>query len=98
MASLTNRFTQIKTDVTKIKNALSVVAAVPRLYRERITPRQAEEKVRWLLETRVERFLELARVQIYERPDSPYLKLLNHAGCNFPTYTRKSCATDLRKL
>jgi hypothetical protein len=31
----------------------------------------------------VERFLELVRSHIYERPTSPYLPLLRHAGCEF---------------
>jgi len=33
------------------------------------------------LETREQRFLELVRTRIYNEPDSPYAKLLRHAGC-----------------
>ena len=80
MASLKDHYYQLKSDLNKFKNAL---AAVPGIYRERVTLRQAEEQIKWLLETRVERFLELARLQIYERPDSPYLRLLKHARCDF---------------
>ena len=83
MASLKERYALIKSDITKFKSDLAVIATLPRLYRESISPQEAEEKIRRLLETRVQRFLELARLQIYERAGSPYLKLLKHAGCDF---------------
>ena len=83
MITVKGRYHQLKSDVTKLKNALAMVAAVPGIYRERVSPQQAEDRIKGLLETRVERFLELARSQIYERPESPYRKLLQHAGCEF---------------
>ncbi len=43
----------------------------------------AEEKIKRDLERREENFLEVARTQIYERRESPYLKLLRPAGCEF---------------
>lgn len=49
--------------------------------RVRMTIPEAEEAVSRALEDRDERFLELARPQIYGRPGSPYLRLLDHAGC-----------------
>jgi hypothetical protein len=60
-----------------------LAAALPRFFRERITLRQAEEKIKRLVETREERFLELVRSEVYERPGSPYIPLLKYAGCEF---------------
>lgn len=57
--------------------------ALPEFFRERITLHQAEEEIKRALESREERFLELTRSQIYARPNSPYLKLLKIAGCEF---------------
>lgn len=83
MARLKDRYYQLKSDINKVSSSLAALVAVPRLYRERISLRQAEEQIQWLLDTRVERFLELARSQVYNRPESPYLRLLKHAGCEF---------------
>jgi hypothetical protein len=82
-ASLGVSYERLRSDATKVRNVLAVAAALPRFFRERITVQQAEEETKRLLATRVERFLELVRQQIYERPDSPYLRLLKHAGCAF---------------
>jgi hypothetical protein len=44
---------------------------------------RAEEEIKKAFDHREERFLELVRNQIFERPTSPYLKLLRLAGCEF---------------
>jgi len=74
---------QLRSNLSKIKSTLALAAALPRFFRHPITVQQAEEEIKKLLDTRVERFLELARTQIYARPASPYLRLLKHAGCDF---------------
>ena len=79
--SLKTHCQQLRSDLSKIKSTLALAAALPRFFRHPITVQQAEEEIKRLLDTRVERFLELARTQIYECPGSPYLKLLKHAGC-----------------
>ena len=81
MASLKENYRQVKSELRSIKRTLVLAAALPRFFRHPITVQQAEEEIKRLLDTRVERFLELARTQIYECPGSPYLKLLKHAGC-----------------
>lgn len=50
-------------------------------YSEPLTVAAAEENVRRALADREERFLDLARRQIYGRPGNPYAELLRHAGC-----------------
>ncbi len=52
-------------------------------FRERLTLQEAKQQIAKALEGREERFLELARREIYARPSSPYLKLLRVAGCEF---------------
>ncbi len=81
MASLKENYRQVRAGLGRIKSALVLAAALPRYFRHPITVQQAEEETKRLLDTRVERFLELVRTQIYDCPGSPYLRLLKHAGC-----------------
>ena len=83
MAGLKKHYQRLKSDLTNVKSSLALAAALPKFFRERITLQQTEEEVKRLLDTRVERFLELVNTQIYQRPDSVYLRLLQHAGCEF---------------
>lgn len=73
----------ITSDIGKVGQALSLAAALPRFLRERVTLGQAEDAVRRLLDSRAERFLELARADIFGNAVSPYLPLLAHAGCSY---------------
>ena len=47
------------------------------------SPDQAKKLIRDRLENRENDFLSLAKKNIYERPDSPYLVLLENAGCEW---------------
>jgi hypothetical protein len=89
MAGLRETFEGFKSDLVKIKRSLALPAALPRFLRDPLTVPKAEEEIRRLLDTRADRFLELARREIYERPDSAYLKLLRHAGCDFSDLHRQ---------
>ena len=86
MASLKENYQRLKSDVLTVKSALAVAVALPQFFRKQITPQHAEEETKRLLDTRVERFLELVRTQIYKRPDSAYLRLLKLAGCEFSDF------------
>jgi hypothetical protein len=66
-----------------LKQNLRLARALPEFLRSRITVAQAEEEIKKALESRAERFLELIRTRIYQRPDSPYLRLLKMSGCEF---------------
>jgi len=88
---------QLRSDLSKIKSTLALTAALPRYFREQITVQQAEEEIKRLLDNRVERFFELIRTRIYERPDSPYLKLLKHAGCEFSDLHAQVCRHGLER-
>ena len=83
MAGLVANYQQLKSDLVSVRRSLALAAALPRFFRERVTLQQAEEEIKKLLDTRVERFLELVRSRIYQNPSSPYLPLLKHAGCEF---------------
>ena len=83
MAGIKEHLLQLKSDFSNVKSALVLAKALPKFFRERVTLRQAEDEIKILLETRVERFLKLVRARIYQRPGSPYLRLLKHAGCEF---------------
>jgi hypothetical protein len=80
---------QLRSDWLSVKQTLRMAAALPRFFRERITLECAEEEIKKLLDTRPRRFLELARSLVYQRPRSPYLRLLQHAGCEFSDLVRE---------
>jgi hypothetical protein len=63
------------------RGKIALAAGVGKFLRERITVERAKDEFRKSLDQRAERFLTLARTHIYERPGSPYLKLLEFAGC-----------------
>jgi hypothetical protein len=65
-----------------VKGKVALYTGARDFLRERITIHRAKEEIKRDLDTRDERFLDLVRTQIYERPDSPYLKLLKIAGCD----------------
>jgi hypothetical protein len=71
-------FSTVKEGLT---GAYGLARALPAFFRETITVQQAEDEIRKALERREEIFLELARARIYGNPSSPYLKLLEIAGC-----------------
>lgn len=83
MARLKSGGQRFWSDLTRVGNAVTLTAALPGFFRERMTLLQATEEVRRLIDTRVGRFLDLARQEIYDRPHSPYRALLTHAGCEF---------------
>jgi len=67
----------------RLQEVTAFAKALPEFFRERVTVQQAEDEIKRALDRRHESFLELAKAQIYERPNSPYLKLLEIAGCDF---------------
>jgi hypothetical protein len=77
----------LKRDVSQLRSdvrgLVALVKGVPEFFKERVTVQGAQEQIRKDLDHREERFLETARTGIYDRPDSPYLKLLKLAGCEF---------------
>src|SRR5574341_112893 len=83
MANLNQIYQQLKSDLVNVKRTLGLTFALPNFFRSRFTVAQAEDEIKRLLDTRVERFLDLARLRIFARPDSPYLRLFKHAGCEF---------------
>jgi hypothetical protein len=56
---------------------------LPRLLRHRVTAEKAHAALTDRLEKRQAHFLSLAKRSIYSCPASPYLKLLNLAGCEY---------------
>jgi hypothetical protein len=95
-------YQQLRSDWVSAKQTLGLAAALPRFFRERVTIQRAEEEIKRLLDTRVERFLQLIRSLVYERSNSPYLPLLKHAGCEFADVesgvTRHGLEQTLAKL
>ncbi len=80
---LREKYYGLRSDFGKIKASLALAAALPKFFQDRITLQRAEEQVKRLLDSRVERFLDLVRARIYEAPANPYRRLLKSAGCEF---------------
>jgi len=55
--------------------------AMRRFLAERPSLVDAKTQLKQALESREQRFLELVRTSVYATPESPYKKLLDHAGC-----------------
>jgi hypothetical protein len=66
-----------------IRGMFGLIKQVPEFFRKRVTLERAQEDIKRDLDRREERFLELVRSQIFERPKSLYLKLLRLAGCEY---------------
>jgi hypothetical protein len=78
--SVKRDFSQLGSD---LQGLFTLVSAVPQFFQERVTLQRAEEEIKKAFDYRDERFLELVRSQIFERPTSRYLELLRFAGCEF---------------
>jgi hypothetical protein len=85
LEAVVNYCSQLRSDVraANLSGMAPFVKGVREFLREQITPEQAEGEIKRALGNKGERFLELVRTGIYERPESPYLKLLRMAGCEF---------------
>jgi len=62
---------------------LSLVLELRKFFGHRLILEEAREEIKRGLDQREKAFLELMRVQIYERGDGVYFKLLRMAACNF---------------
>src|SRR5262245_29274875 len=86
-----NNYSYLRSNLRKVKGALALIRSLSGFFRGQITVEQAEKEIKTGLATREERFLEVMRANVYECPASPYLKLLQHAGCDYAdlrTYVR----------
>ncbi len=79
-----------------------MVGGAYRWGRESYPKQNAADDVSRLLATREQRFLSLARETIYGVPKSPYLQLLEHAGCSYgdlaAAVNRKGLEATLERL
>jgi hypothetical protein len=82
---LKERYRTLRAEIKNVnfRSTVALAGAVRRFVSERYTLERAEKEVRAGLDSRCERFLDLARTRIYARPGSPYLKLLKAAGCDY---------------
>jgi hypothetical protein len=81
--SLKSNYSRLGTDLKAARGMVSLVSGLREFFREPVSLGAAYEEIRRALEAREQRFLDLVRCLVYERPDSPYLKLLGIAGCDF---------------
>lgn len=87
---LKKSYRDLKSDLhERMRQNYRLAKALPEFLRDTITPTEAQESIRRLLEDREKRFLELVRTRIYARPTSPYLRLLRLAGCQFADLERE---------
>jgi hypothetical protein len=80
LGMLSRDLSQLRSD---IQGVVALMKGIPRFLRQRVTLQRAQDQIRRDLDNREERFLGIVRAGIYECPQSPYLKLLRLAGCQF---------------
>ncbi len=73
----------LQSDIHNFRGVFPLVSALREFFSHPITLKECEDKIRMALNKRESNFLELVGQQIYQRSNSPYLKLLKHAGCDF---------------
>src|SRR4051812_24084922 len=64
------------------------LTAVPRLMRNPVTVEEARDELHRRLAERRQNFLALVRAGVYGAPASPYRRLLQMAGCEYPDLER----------
>jgi len=83
--ALSKSLSQLRSDLraANLGGMVSLAKGLREFFSEQITLAQATEHIKRALANREQSFLDLARTQIFNRPSSPYLKLLRIAGCDF---------------
>jgi hypothetical protein len=80
----------------------SQLAGQRRFFLDRIDISEARDDLKRLVAGREERFLAVARECVFDRPASPYARLLRHAGCEFgdlqESVRRRGLENTLRDL
>jgi hypothetical protein len=93
---------QLASDVKKAKDTLALIKSLRSFLRDPVSLERARHEIEQSLAVREASFLELVHTCIYERPKSPYLKLLKFAGCAYAdleTHVRRyGLETCLEKL
>lgn len=81
--SLNDRYSELKSEIrdADLKGIFALVRALPKFFRGVLEPEQAKELLRRRLERRPHSFVEQVRRLVYDNPTSPYLRLLENAGC-----------------
>ena len=64
-----------------LSTPLYLSSALERFFSETLDQASAASAIRAALASREERFLRLVQTEVFERAESPYLKLLRNAGC-----------------
>ena len=72
-----------------LKTYFQLVIALRSFLKDTLSLEQCKEIVKKRLEERDKNFIEIVKRNIYENEKSPYLKLLNLAGCEFGDF--RSC-------
>src|SRR3990172_7907523 len=85
-----------------LTSAVCFLTKLPPLLRRTFTSEEVNALLRRDLERREGNFLDLARTAIFANPKSPFRKLLQHAGCEYPelenAVRKKGLEETLREL
>jgi len=74
----------VKRHYGALKLMYDIVPALKNFFQDGIvTPERAADGIKKTLEKREDNFLALAKAQVYDRADSPYLKLLQMVQCDY---------------
>jgi len=81
--ALKKPYWHVRDRYSRLESMYGLIGPLRDYLSDRVDLPSAEAAIGRLLDCREQNFLTLVREQIYERPDSPYRKLLKHAGCGF---------------
>jgi hypothetical protein len=83
VAILKNSFGELRAGLNKARSTLALLTSLPAFLRESANLQNAQKEIRNALDSREDRFLELIYTRVYQSADSPYLRLLKRAGCDY---------------
>jgi len=86
--ALKHRYRGLQSDLQRYHPSamLHFATSLPGFFRGHVTAEHAEQQIKRALGERERNLIALVRERIYECPSSPYLQLLNMAGCAFADF------------
>jgi hypothetical protein len=97
VAILKNSFGELRAGLNKARSTLALLTSLPAFLRESANLQNAQKEIRNALDSREDRFLELIYTRVYQSADSPYLRLLKRAGCDYSDLQNQVRSRGLEK-
>ena len=97
VAILKSSFGDLRSGLYNARNTLALLSSLPAFLRNSADLPNAQREIRDALDSREDRFLKLIYTKVYQKADSPYLKLLKLAGCDYSDLQQQVRSRGLEK-